>query len=443
VGQGFGRLIQQGTDALLAGRFRECERLAAGAAAADPEDPSARLLAVAACREQGRAAEAEILLRDLGLTGPLSGNPGPSGPLSGNPGPSGPLSGNPGPSGRSGDEMARAMLAALLADLGRDTDAGRQLETIDLETASLPVCALAAEVVGVLRLTPEAKILLRRLAPHAADLVSFHGSLSRHLGLVTHVLGDWSDAAEHFDVALRANRAAGAPVVVAHTSRHYSAVLRLRGRDGDWDQAIDLLAQAADIYRRLDIDVRAEDAESILRRSLDVADTDGAHPAGADALHRRGEVWALSYAGQSAIVADCAGLAYVTRLVSTTGRPVHVFELVGSPTEAALADALQAECRARLADLGRRPQPGPVGASLDRAERDQLQAELASLATGRLAPREMGDRSRRLVATRLRVALERIDETLPDLGRHLRRSIRTGTFCVYEPARLDGWRLPE
>jgi len=413
VGQGFGRLIQQGTDALLAGRFGECERLAAEAAAADPEDIDAGLLAVAACREQGRAAEAEILLRDLG------------------------------PSGRSDHDVARAMLAALLADLGRDADAGRQLDTIDLETAPLPVCALAAEVAALLRLAPAAKVLHRRLAPHAGDLVGFHGSLSRHLGLVTHVLGDWSDAAEHFDVALGANRAAGAPVLVAHTCRQYSAVLRLRGRDGDWDQAVDLLAQAADIYRRLDIDVRAEDAESILRRSLDVADTDGAHGAGADALRQRGEEWDLSYAGQSAIVADCNGLAYLARLMSTTGRPVHVVELAGSPTEASLADALQVECRARLADLARRPQPDPVGASLARAERDQLETELATLATGRPAPREMGDRARRLVGTRLRVALVRIDEALPELGRHLRRSIRTGTFCVYEPARLDGWRLPE
>ncbi len=412
MGQALGRLIQAGTDALLAGRFGECERLAAEAAALAPTDVGAGVLAVAACREQGRAAEAEILLRDL-------------------------------PAGHSDDDMARAMLAAVLADLGRDSDAGRQLDAIDLATASLPVCALAAEVAGVLRLTPAAKVLHRRLVPHSADLVGFHGSLARHLGLVTHVLGDWSDAAEHFDVALKTNRSAGAPVLVAHTCLQYSAVLRLRGRDRDWDQAVDLLAQAADIYRRLDIDVRAEEAESILRRSLDVADTAAPHAAGPDVLRRDDGGWELFYARKSAVVADCAGLAHVARLVATAGRPVHVVDLAGSPADAGLADQLAAECRSRLDDLAGRSHPGPVAASLARAEVDQLEAELAALAVGRPAARERGDRARRLVGTQLRVALERVDDALPDLGRHLRRSIRTGSFCVYEPARGDGWRLPE
>ena len=46
---------------------------------------------------------------------------------------------------------------------------------------------------------------------------------------------------------------------------------------------------------------------------------------------------------------------------------------------------------------------------------------------------------RRLVTFRIRRAIDRIAETHPDLGRHLRYSVRTGTFCAYEPPPGTSW----
>lgn len=405
-----GPLIEQGTDALVAGRFGECARLAALAAQADPAGTGPGLLAVAALREQGRAAEAALMGRDVVAR-------------------------------RPGHGEARAMLAVVLADLGRDSDAGRQLDLVDLERASLPVCALAAEVVALLRRAPEAKILEGRIAPHAPAPVAFHGSLARHLGLVAHVLGEWSRAADHFEVALAANRAAGAPVLVAHTCRQYSAVLRLRGRGGDWDRAVELLAEAADIYSRLDIATRAEEAETVLRRSLDAGDIEGPGPARDGALRRVAGGWAVSYAGRSAGLDHRAGLDHMARLLAAAGRPVHVVDLAGSPTPGCLRDQLAVECRSRLEDLAGRPASDPVGAALARAESDRVEAELTALEDGGRLAAETGDGTRRLVSIRLRVALEQIDEALPELGRHLRRSIRTGTFCTYEPVQPHRWSI--
>jgi hypothetical protein len=37
------------------------------------------------------------------------------------------------------------------------------------------------------------------------------------------------------------------------------------------------------------------------------------------------------------------------------------------------------------------------------------------------------------VRGRVRGALDRITDAHPGLGRHLERSVRTGTFCVYDP----------
>jgi len=59
-------------------------------------------------------------------------------------------------------------------------------------------------------------------------------------------------------------------------------------------------------------------------------------------------------------------------------------------------------------------------------------------------PRRAGDpaeRARQTVAARIKEALARIDAVHPDLGRHLRRSVRTGRVCVYEPDSPIEWSL--
>jgi hypothetical protein len=45
------------------------------------------------------------------------------------------------------------------------------------------------------------------------------------------------------------------------------------------------------------------------------------------------------------------------------------------------------------------------------------------------------------VTARVRDAVRRIAAHDPELGRHLDRSIRTGTFCSYEPETPVAWRL--
>ncbi|MDQ4134232.1 MAG: transcriptional regulator, partial [Actinomycetota bacterium] len=70
-----------------------------------------------------------------------------------------------------------------------------------------------------------------------------------------------------------------------------------------------------------------------------------------------------------------------------------------------------------------------------RAEREVLVEELAedSSADDPMA------HVRRLVTFRLRRAVDRVAGTHPDLGRHLRYSVRTGTFCAYDPPAGTTW----
>ena len=51
------------------------------------------------------------------------------------------------------------------------------------------------------------------------------------------------------------------------------------------------------------------------------------------------------------------------------------------------------------------------------------------------------ERARTAVTARIRDSIRRIADAHPDLGRHLARSVRTGTFCVYEPDQPVRWSL--
>ena len=406
--------MRQGEQALLEGRFRQCERLAADAARLAPEEAAPGLLTAVICREQGRAGEAEVLVRALLVDHP------------------------------DVDE-AHAVLGAVLADLGRDGEAGRQLDLLQAGGAhrrSPAVTALAAEVVAALGSGEHAEALDAALSGHAGVFAGTHGAISRHHGLVCHVLGRWREAEQHFRDALEANQAAGAPVLVAHTRRHYAAVLRARGDDGDWEQAIDLLAQAATIYRRLDIGRLADEAEAVLRRSQDPTPADSS--GGVNVFLRTATGWELAYGGRQATMVDVAGLGHIAAVLRADGRPVHVLELVeGTAAGAQLAT----ELRSRLEEVDAQVATAePVAAALGRAEGDLLRADLADLGDlGSTATQpsaaEAADRARRLVALRIRSALDGVEEALPDLGRHLRRSVRTGTFCFYEPQGRERWDI--
>ena len=402
-------LVRQGTQALLEGRFRESERLAAEATRLAPGAAAPGLLAISALREQGRVAEAEILARGF-----LADHPD--------------------------DDEGLALLGALLADLGRDGEARRQLDVLAGRHRRPVVTALAAEMVAALDSPVHAEALHDPLVMHDGAFAGCHGSVFRHLGLVCHVLGRWDEAEAHFDLALAANEAAGAPVLVAHTRRHYAALLRARGEDDDWDRAIDLLAQAAAIYRRLGVDRLAEEAEVVLRRSQDMAPAAEAGD-GPNVFRRAATGWDLTYRGERASVPDTPGLRHVAALLAADGRPLHAVDLVDSYVEAALGDQVETEYRARLAEVDAQlVVADPLAAALARAERDFLRAELAVLASGR-PPAQVGDTARRLVALRIRTCIDDLEGVLPTLARHLRRSIRTGTFCMYEPERPERWKM--
>jgi pimeloyl-ACP methyl ester carboxylesterase len=170
-------------------------------------------------------------------------------------------------------------------------------------------------------------------------------------------------------------------------------------------------------------------------------------------FRRDHRVWTLAFGGVVARLPDRKGLADLHTLLANPGVAIAATTLAGEPehsgAEPMLDPTAVAAYRARLSELdGEQERADAAGdASLARvagAERDSLLAQLrtASGLSGRT--RRLGDpseRARKAVTARIRDAMARIVAVHPDLGAHLRASIRTGTTCAYEPARRIEWRL--
>ncbi len=163
-------------------------------------------------------------------------------------------------------------------------------------------------------------------------------------------------------------------------------------------------------------------------------------------FHRSGDMWALSRSGHEVLLRDSKGIRYLAELIAADGRELHVLDLAGAgleqPGSELLDDAARSAYRQRLAELEeeldeaeRFGDPERVRRASD--ERDSLNAELAAaLGLGgrsRRTPSSV-ERARKAVTNRIRDALVRIERKDPELGEHLRRSVRMGTECAL-PAR--------
>ncbi|HKZ12636.1 MAG TPA: AAA family ATPase [Solirubrobacterales bacterium] len=159
-----------------------------------------------------------------------------------------------GGSGR--DRSWRPGLAALLAELGMESEARRELaqvakEGIEAYRASLWLATLtyltdASSAVGEETI---AAILYPELEPFAGTnvmighLVSCYGSADRYLGMLAATLGERDRAEAHFERAMTMNREMGARTWLAHTAYEYGRFL-LADRDR-CDRAAPYLDQAA------------------------------------------------------------------------------------------------------------------------------------------------------------------------------------------------------
>jgi hypothetical protein len=167
-------------------------------------------------------------------------------------------------------------------------------------------------------------------------------------------------------------------------------------------------------------------------------------------------VWELGFAGRLVRVPDGRGVRDLAHLLARPGESVSVLELASDegvvPATTRGAEALDDRARREIRDRLRKldndeADAEAIGdgerAALAREERQVLAEAVArDFGLGGRA-RRVGDpveRARKTVSTRLRRTITSIGRVHPELGRHLERSIDTGTWCAYRPAEAVDWQ---
>jgi tetratricopeptide (TPR) repeat protein len=271
--------------------------------------------------------------------------------------------------------------------------------------------------------------------------------------------GDAADGERFFSEAARLWNEVGAPYEAALARMGLAEALRTGGSE---NQAALELQAARTILDRIEAPPIEGD---------DAADDKAA--ADLNIFRREGDYWSVVFEGHTVRVRDLKGMHYLARLLAYPGRELHALELVAA--EAGSVEQLESRQAASLSHTGL----GDAGEMLDARAKDAYGRRLAEIEddleqahalgdTERAAQADaerdflvrelsravgLGGRDRRAssaserarvgVTRAVRQAIGRVGEHHPQLGEHLNRAIRTGTYCAYlpDPRAPAGWRL--
>jgi len=446
--------MHQGMTASLEGRWADAERCAAQAGELGSQAPGtlAPMLATALLGvvrlEQERGAEIEEAVRSFAARHPAM------------------------PAWRAG-------LVVVLVQAGREAEARDEFERLaahdftDMPRDSLWLVAMwwLARAAFEFGDTARARRLYELLEPFAGRNAvtpesAVLGPVTLALAALAATAGDRDAALAHVADARRAAARLGARPTLARGAL-LEAHLR---RDEDPDRARALAEEAA---------ARAEELElaGLRARAQALLDELGTPAQGAAAprfarqgraaiLRREGEVWAIGMEGSLFRLRDAKGLVHLAQLLSRPGEELHALDLVAH-AEGGAAPARAAGVDAELAvRVGGQSDVGPVlDAEAKRAYRDRAselqdeleeaeafndperaaraREELAWIAEQLSGAVGLGGRDRRTgsdaerarvnVTRAIRATLRRVGERDAELGHHLQATVRTGTFCSYEP----------
>ena len=177
-------------------------------------------------------------------------------------------------------------------------------------------------------------------------------------------------------------------------------------------------------------------------------------------LAQEGDVWSLSLRDRSTRVKDCLGIRYIAALLESPEQEILAADLAvavrGEEKAAPPSDAGERldhraareyrsrldELRGELADADSREDAAAVSAI--REEMDFLARELsAAFGLGGRARKEgsAAERARQSVTKAIKKAINWVGECDADIGRALATTIKTGTFCSYQPDPETTWTV--
>lgn len=381
----------------------------------------------------------------------------------------------------------RCMVVLALCGLGRFDEARSELEHLgdsdfDLLRRANRIASLVpwlAEASALLGDRARMESLYRDLVPLAERNITLQarvsfGPAAYYLGMIAAGLGHYDEAVRHFQSAeALAARLRGRPLVALIQVEHARALALLgavadaRARLGEARVTTTALGMHA-ITKRIDAllaDGRAPHRLETTSARATVDESRSPRPATAS-LRPEGSLWTIAANGTVLRCKRSKGLEYLAQLLRNPRKSFHVAELLAldDPHPPHAVDAVQldrlgmhvghaqvgmpladakalAAYRQRLEDL--RGELSEAERFNDLARSAGIQEEIDTLSQALLQAVGFGGRARttgssteraRLNVTRaIRSAISRIGEGHPDLEVHLTASIRTGTFCSYDP----------
>jgi tetratricopeptide (TPR) repeat protein len=338
-----------------------------------------------------------------------------------------------------------------------DTD----LQRAPVLEAQVEIEIAAGNVAGARSAADE---LTRVAARFESNALVASATLAR--GRVRLAEGAPADAERFCAEAARLWSEVGAPYEAALARAGLADALRASGNE---HRAALELEAARTVLDRIEAQRTGDDAMPVER--------DGAakEPPATDVntFRREGDYWSVVFKGRTVRVRDLKGVRYLARLLADPGREFHVLDLVAA--ESGVVTGAESGRAAGLSRTG----PGDAGEMLDVRAKDAYRRRLAEIEDDIEQARAFGDtdraeqadaerdflvrelsravglggRDRRAASTseRARVAvtravrqgIARVGEHHPELGEHLDRTIRTGTYCAYvlDPSDPAAWRF--
>jgi tetratricopeptide (TPR) repeat protein len=320
-----------------------------------------------------------------------------------------------------------------------------------------------AEIVSLIPDDPQAGTCARALLhAHRGQLAEARADLDQVVAATVPRDGDWLPKYVHVAVAAVLADHRTAAEVAYQLLNPYAGRCAVAGiLAGSWGSVaahLGLLARylgradeaGAHFARAAELDAAA--GAALAARTREWASDEGSAPDGVAVFRRDGEVWMLRYAGRTVRLRDSKGLRDLAVLLARPGELTHVSELTraaglpGSDAGPVADRRALAAYRERLRRIDAELDSADAGAAEAEAlnrERDALLHELSATTGLGGRPRITGspaERMRKAVTYRVRHAIARVADAHPELGRHLRASVRTGTWCSYSPEHRVDWR---
>jgi tetratricopeptide (TPR) repeat protein len=165
-------------------------------------------------------------------------------------------------------------------------------------------------------------------------------------------------------------------------------------------------------------------------------------------IRRQGDTCEVCFGEGTTILKASKGLDMLARLLAEPDKDVHVLDLSGAtePVDAgdagpALDEQARADYKSRVTELQESlDEATELG---DQGRIDALREELDFITRELSRAFGLGGRKRRSgsaaerarvnVRRRIKDAIQRIEEQIPDAGRYLENTVKTGTYCRYSP----------